>query len=227
MVKRIPRNHVLIEVDHLRHKKIAFESGTEIIVDPTFSPQQHAQTSGIVKSVPEALYYNKLDRGFESVEYLTDINIQVGDKAFFHYLQIDIAINQRRIIEEDGKFFIFIKYDSLFMSIRDGEMVMHNGWMLLKPIDKAVDKASVVNTRIPKNRQKHDPLKGEIAHIGNPVKEYWWGKNETDAGIDVEKGDTVIFLPHSDIPLEYDMHQSLKEKYYRVQRKELLSIYLN
>ena len=43
----------------------------------------------------------------------------------------------------------------------------------------------------------------------------------------VEKGDTVIFLPHSDIPLEYDMHQSLKEKYYRVQRKELLSIYLN
>ena len=177
--------------------------------------------------MPESLYYNKLDRGFESVEYLTDINLEVGDKVFFHYLQIDIAINQRRIIEEDGKFFIFIKHDSLFMSIRNEEIVMHNGWMLLEPVDKAVDKDSVVNTKIPKNRQKHDPLKGRIAFLGDPVKEYWWGNNETDEGINVNKGDTVIFLPHSDIPLEYDMHQSLKEKYYRVQRKELLSIYLN
>ena len=227
MKKRIPKNHVLIEVDCLRHKKIAFESGTEIIVDPTFSPQIHAQTSGIVKVVPESLYYNKLDRGFESVEYLTDINLEVGDKVFFHYLQIDIAINQRRIIEEDGKFFIFIKHDSLFMSIRNEKIIMHNGWMLLEPVDKAVDKDSVVNTKIPKSRQKHDPLKGRIAFLGDSVKEYWWGNNETDEGINVNKGDTVIFLPHSDIPLEYDMHQSLKEKYYRVQRKELLSIYLN
>lgn len=227
MNKRIPKNHVLIEVDCLRHKKIAFESGTEIIVDPTFTPQIHAQTSGIVKVVPEALYYNKNDRGFESVEYLTDINVEVGDQVFFHYLQIDIAIQQRRIIEEDGKFFIFIKYDSLFMSIRDGEIVMHNGWMLLEPVGEAKDEASVVNTRIPKNRRIHDPLKGKIAHVGVPVKEYWWGNDQTDNGIEVEEGDTVIFLPHSDIPLEYEMHQSLKKKYYRVQRKELLSIYLN
>ena len=139
MKKKIPKNHVLIEVDFLRHKKIAFKSGTEIIVDPTFHPQQHAQTSGIVKVVPEGLYYDKNDRGFESVEYLTDINIEVGDSVFFHYLQIDIAINQRRIIEEDGKFFIFIKHDSLFLSIRNEDVIMHNGWMLLEPVDVAVD----------------------------------------------------------------------------------------
>jgi len=227
MSKRIPKNHVLVEVDCLRHKKIAFESGTEIIVDPSITPQIHAQTSGIVRVVPESLYYNKLDRGFESSEFLTDINVKVGDKVFFHYLQIDAAISHRRIIEEDGKFFIFIRHDSLFMSIREEEIVMHNGWMLLKPIDLAVDEASVVNTRIPKNRQKYNPLKGEIAFLGDPVKEYWWGNNETDEGIDVEKGDTVIFLHNSDITLEYDFHQRLNEKHYRVQRKELLSIYLN
>ncbi len=72
---------------------------------------------------------------------------------------------------------------------------------------------------------KDDGLK--IEFLGDPVKEYWWGKSETDEGINVKEGDTVIFLPHSDIPLEYDMHQSLNKKYYRVQRKELLSIYLN
>tara|TARA_R110000751_G_scaffold262043_2_gene361289 strand:+ start:1117 stop:1803 length:687 start_codon:yes stop_codon:yes gene_type:complete len=228
MGKKIPKNHVLVEVDFLRYKKIAFKSGTEIIVDPTFSPEKHAQTSGIVSVVPESLYYDKEDVGcFNSVEFLTDISIKVGDKVFFHYLQINLAINQHRIIEEDGKFFIFIKYDSLFMSIRDEKVVMHNGWMLLKPVDRAVDEASKINRRLPKDRQTHDPLKGEIAFLGDPVKEYFWGNDETDEGIDVKKGDVVIYLPHSDIPLEYNMHQSLDEKYFRVQRKELLSIYLN
>ena len=106
-------------------------------------------------------------------------------------------------------------------------MIMLNGWMLLEPIERAVNKESKVITTLPRDIQKKDPLKGKIIHVGTPVKEYFYGKVEADNGIDVKKGDTVIFLPHSDIPLEYSMHQSLKEVYYRVQRKELLSIYIN
>ena len=48
-MKRIPKNHVLVEVSCLRHRKIAFESGSEIIVDPSFKPEEHAQTRGIVR----------------------------------------------------------------------------------------------------------------------------------------------------------------------------------
>lgn len=224
MNRRIPKNFVLVEVSCLRHKKIAFEEGLEIIVDPSFHPEQHAQTQGVVKAVPESLYFNNKDV-MNSVEYLTDIEVEVGDQVFFHYLQINNAISKKRIIHEDGKFFIFVRYDSLFCAIRDGEVVMCNGWMLLKPVAKASDKITAKSDRLPKDRQTFDPLMGEIAHVGNPVKEYFYGKHEADSGINVEQGQLVAFLPNSDIPLEYNMHQSLKDTYYRVQRKELLGIY--
>jgi hypothetical protein len=220
---RIPKNHVLVEVGFLRHKKIAFQSGTEIIVDPSFVKEQHAKTNGIVKAIPEALYFNPLDP-MQSSEYLTNINVKVGDEVFFHYLQVNTAVNERKIIEEDGKFYIYINHDSLFCSIRDDEMIMHNGWMLLEPMDLAVDEKKTYIDRIPRHRQSHDPLKGRIVHLGDQVEKYIFG-SETDAGIYVKKGDIVIFLPNSDIPLEYHMHQSLDKKYYRVQRKELLSLY--
>lgn len=222
---KIPKNHVLVEVSCLRHEKISFES-SEIIVDPTFAPEQHAQTNGIVKAIPESLYFNNKDV-MQSVEFLVDIDVKVGDHVFFHYLQINNAIGKKQVIYKDGKFYIFIRHDSLFCGIRDNEIIMFNGWMLLKPIEKASEKIDNFNPILPKNRQTFEPLMGEIAHLGKPVKEYYYGKHEADSGINVEKGQIVAFLPHSDIPLEYDMHQSLKDKFFRVQRKELLGIYNN
>ena len=224
MIQRIPKNHLLVEVDCLRHKKIAFQSGMEIIVDPGFAKEQHAQTHGIVRNIPEALYFSSRD--LESVEFKTPITVKPGDKVFFHYLQINKAVNQNKTIYKDGKYFIFIKHDSLFFGERDGEYIMFNGWMLLKPVALAVEEKKTYIDTLPKNRQAHDPLMGEIAFAGDPVEKYYYG-SETDAGIDVKVGDKVIFLPESDIPVEYPMHQSLEQKYFRVQRKELLSIYLN
>jgi len=224
MIKRIPKNHVLVEVDCLRHKKIAFENGYKIIIDPGFAKEQHAQTHGIVRNIPEDIYFNKRD--IESLEFKMPITVKPGDKVFFHYLQINTAVSQNKTIYKDGKYYIFIKLDSLFFGIRNDKYIMFNGWMLLKPIKLAVDKEKKYLDTLPKNRQEHDPLMGEIAFVGDPVHQYFYG-SETDSGVDVKKGDTVIFLPESDIPVEYPMHQSLKQKYFRVQRKELLSIYIN
>lgn len=224
MIKRIPKNHVLVEVDCLRHKKIAFQNGFNIIVDPGFAKEQHAQTHGIVRNIPEGLYFNRND--IESLEFETPITVKPGDKVFFHYLQINKAVNQNKAIYKNGKYYIFVKHDSLFFGIRDGEHIMFNGWMLLKPIEVAVDEKKKYLDTLPKNRQDHDPLMGEIAFAGPSVDKYFYG-SESDKGIDVEVGDKVIFLPESDIPVEYPMHQSLKQKYFRVQRKELLSIYIN
>jgi hypothetical protein len=103
---------------------------------------------------------------------------------------------------------------------------MFNGWMLLKPVEVVVDEEKKYIDTLPKDRQKHDPLMGEIVYAGEPVEEYFYG-SETDEGVDVNIGDKVIFLPHSDIPLEYPMHKSLDQVYFRAQRKELLSIYVN
>lgn len=225
MIGKIPQNHVLVEVDCLRHKKIAFKSGYEVIVDPSFKPEEHANTNGIVRTIPESIYFNRKDV-IESAQYLSDIDVKVGDKVYFHYLQINIAVKHRKFIEEDGKFFVFISHDSLFCGIRGYDMIMFNGWMLLEPIERASEKEVKIIMTLPKDRQKPDPLKGKIVNAGGVVKEYFYG-SETDEGIEVDIGDTVIFLPHSDIPLEYNMHQDLDKKYFRVQRKELLSVYIN
>ena len=223
---KIPQNHLLVKVDCLRHKKIAFESGTKIIVDPSFKPEQHANTNGVVVAVPKSLYFNKRDV-MESSQYLTDIEVKLGDKVYFHYLQINYAIKHRKVVEVGGEFYIFIRYDSLFCGLRDGKMIMFNGWMLLEPIHLIeTDKDKGFVSKLPKDRQKPDPMKGKIVCAGGAVREYFYG-SETDNGIEVEEGDEVIFLPHSDIPLEYNMHQDLKKKYFRVQRKELLSVYIN
>jgi hypothetical protein len=224
MVKRIPKNHILVEMDCLRHKKIPFKNGYDIIIDPGFAKEQHAQTHGIVRKLPEALYFNEKD--IESLEFKTPITVQEGDKVFFHYLQINKAISKNKTIYKDGKYYIFIHHDSLFFGERNNQYIMFNGWMLLKPIKAAVDEEKLYLDTLPKNRQEHDPLMGEIAFCGEPVEQYFYG-SETDEGVNVKVGDKVVFLPHSDIPVEYPMHQSLEQKYFRVQRKELLSIYIN
>jgi co-chaperonin GroES (HSP10) len=223
MIKRIPQNFVLIEVESLFHDNILFNDGRELLIDPTYEPEKHHQTSGIVHTVPDSLYFNKKDIEF-SMEYQVPVELQKGDKVFFHYLQISSAINQKLLLTIEGKLHIFVRYDQCFCAIREGEMIMLNGWMLLEPYDYEEQiQSEVINTKLPSNRRKHHPLKGVISHIGDPVSEYLWGKHETDKGINVDKGDKVMFMPFSDIPLEYNMHQKLDKVYFRVQRKDILN----
>ena len=168
MIGKIPQNHVLVEVDCLRHKKVAFQDGTQVIVDPSFVPEQHANTNGIVKAIPESLFFDKSDV-FECSQYLSDIDVEVGDRIFFHYLQINEAVKHKKYLEEDGKFYVFIRHDSLFCGIRGEDIIMFNGWMLLEPVDVEKKKYNTVITTLPKDRQKKDPLKGKIIHVGSAV----------------------------------------------------------
>lgn len=223
MVESTLGNYVLVEVEYLFHKKIVFKSGGELFIDPTYEPEKHHKVSGIVKAVPDTLYFNNKDIETSS-EFNVPIELKEGDEVFFHYLQIHYAITENRILTIDGKLHIFVRYDSCFCAIREEEMVMLNGWILLEPYgeDKMLT-SDILQLKLPSSRQKPHPLKGTVAHIGKPVDEYLWSKHESDFGINVALGDNVVFLPHSDIPLEYGIHRKLDKIYYRVQRKDLLT----
>lgn len=223
MIERIPKSFVLVEVDSLFHDKILFDDGRELLIDPTYEPEKHHQVSGIVHTVPDSLYYNKKDMEF-SMEYDVPVELKKGDKVFFHYLQITKVLSESLMLTIDDKLHIFVRYDSCFCAIRDDNFIMLNGWMLLEPYGNTERlESEVLDLHLPFNRRKPHPLKGEITHIGEPVKEYLWSNHESDKNINVSLGDKVMFLPHSDIPLEYDMHQELNKVYYRVQRKDLLN----
>lgn len=223
MVERIPNNYVLVEIDSLFHDKILFKDGGEFHIDPTFDPEKHHNTSGIVHTVPDSLYFNLTDMEF-SMEYDVPIELKEGDKVFFHYLQISHAISGNMLLTIKGKLHVFVRYDSCFCALRGDDMIMLNGWMLLLPYGNAETlESDIIETKIPKDRRKPHPLKGEIVQIGNPVNRYLWNNHESDKNINVSLGDKVMFLPHSDIPLEYGLHQKLDKVYYRVQRKDLLN----
>ncbi len=223
MIERIPKSYVLVEVDSLFQDKILFQDGRELHIDPTYEPEKHHQTSGIVHTVPDSLHFDLKDMEF-SMEYDVPIELKKGDKVFFHYLQISDAIKNKMLLTIEGKLHIFVRYDSCFCALREDEMVMLNGWMLLEPFGTTEELTSnVIDTKLPFHRRKPHPLKGEITSIGTPVKQYLWNKHESDKNINVSLGDKVMFLPHSDIPLEYGLHQKLDKVYYRVQRKDLLN----
>jgi len=223
MLERIPKNFVLVEVESLFHDKVIFKDGRKLLIDTTYEPDKHNQVSGIVHTVPDSLYFNTSDMEF-SMEYDIPMELKKGDKVFFHYLQVTAAIKKELTLTIDGKLHIFIRYDQCFCSIRDEDIVMLNGWMLLEPFGNEDRITSdVINVDLPFHRTKPHPLKGEIAHIGIPVNKYLWSKHETDDDVEVSKGDKVMFLPFSDIPLEYGLHQTLDKLYYRVQRKDLLN----
>ena len=223
MIERIPKNFVLVEVESLFHEKIIFKDGSEFIIDTTYEPEKHNQVSGIVHTVPDDLYFNTSDMEF-SMEYDVPIEIEKGDMVFFHYLQLSEAIKNNYIMMIDDKMHVYVRYDQCFCAIRNKEVIMLNGWILLEPFgEEETLRSDLINVNLPFHRRKAHPLRGEIAHIGLPVKKYLWSKYETDQDIAVGYGDKVMFLPHSDIPLEYGLHQTLEKLYYRVQRKDLLS----
>jgi len=47
---------------------------------------------------------------------------------------------------------------------------------------------------------------------------------QSDEGVDVAVGDTVVIRKTNDIPLQYDLHQQVNQgvKLFRVQRRNLL-----
>lgn len=223
MIKRIPSSYVLVEVETLLHDKVLFQDGRELLIDSSYEPEKHNQVSGIVHTAPDSLYFDTSEMEM-SMEYDVPMELQKGDKVFFHYLQMSTAIKGNLILTINDKLHIFVRYDQCFCAIRKEEVIMLNGWMLLKPNgEEDMVSSSIIDVDLPTHRRKPHPLKGEVVHLGHPVKKYLWSKHETDENIDVALGDIVMFLPYSDIPLEYALHQSLDDIYYRVQRKDLLN----
>ncbi len=108
------------------------------------------------------------------MEYDVPIELQKGDKVFFHYLQLDAAIKGNMLMTISDKLHAFIRYDQCFCAMRDGEFITLNGWMLLEPYGEDDTPVSeILYTKI-SNRKKYHPLKGKIVHLGTPVSEYLW-----------------------------------------------------
>jgi hypothetical protein len=73
---QVPYNDLLVEITHKYEDTITFKSGVKLFIDPSFNPNFHATSEGIVHSVP------KLLRDHNAGEKM---DIRPGDTVIFSY----------------------------------------------------------------------------------------------------------------------------------------------
>jgi co-chaperonin GroES (HSP10) len=200
--------YVLIEAgpenDHIKLKS---EDGdvVKLFIDPSYEPYKHSVTWGKVVLVPE---------------HLTDENVEIeineGDKIFFHYLSIPNAIRQNDYIIAKGKPYFIIQYDMCYVAVGDEGITPLNGTVLVAPVEEKhkfnVEGLLGVDFR----EKKHSLSEGVVKYVGKPLK----GEKSV-----VKPGDKILYSKASDIPLQYHLHNEFEEQLFRMKHDDVLSIY--
>ncbi len=221
---RILSNYVLIEVPLEKHESIKMKSGTEIYVDNTYEPEKHAMNYGTVLKTPDKLKYSGIKGDEDSLDFDTDMELEVGDVVHFHYLEASKSAKRGRVIQYEGKRAVMVRYDRLFFARRGDGIVMTNGWILVDPIYEDEIKSDII--AIPDfSKGKPKTQEGIVRHIGSGIKENIFAQDFGADTNEVSVGDRIAFTKHSNILLEYDVHETMDKKYFRVQQKDIIGIY--
>ena len=219
------RNYVLAELDAIYNETID-AGGVELILDTSYEKERHSAVNAIVVSTPKDLYYSP-EASDQSIEFDTEMELEMGDKIFFHYLAISNALEEGRVFNKNGKFYIFLKYDRIFCAERNGYVFGINGWLLINPI-VVENEYEGSGLEIQEHLKNQESLQeGTIAYTSSPLMQYKFEKRYGSELDTLNTGDNIVFSQDSDIPIEYELHQSIdsKKRYFRLQRKDILGTY--
>lgn len=223
-------NHVLIKLDQ-ENNSVRLKSGLELFVDTTYEVEKHITITGEVMALPSKLYYS--GRPNIGMPWETEMELKVGDRVFMYYLSVANAFRKETfnaIVEEDARY-VFIKYQYIFATIRNGELYPLNGYCLIEPSqdpDWLLLKAKLAKVGMEpvklKDFSNTNVNYGIVRYLGKPIEEYV--DKYSDWKVDINPGDIVVTKRITDIPLEYDLHIKAKDgkKYWRCQRKHILAI---
>jgi len=166
----------------------------------SIDPADFVSITGEVVSLPKSV--SQKNKGF-SIE-----DIKIGDIAIFSYQVIyDIIykaetdkLEFRNMITVNDKEFFLADITKIFGVIRDEEIIMINGWVMLTEYPKSVI--------IMQNQSKKvkGTVQSEILNIGKPKTK--------ETPIDAKKGDTVCFSPY-------------KPQHYNINKKEFIILRQN
>ncbi len=151
-------------------------------IDERFDPYAFATSSGVIVDICDKLEYSDVKFGREAMlEYDSEIEMQIGDTAYFNYLSAQRAEETGRSFTVGDKQHLIIRYDRFYGVNRNGHWHGVNGWKVMLPLE------TIVNGFVPV-----PVLKGEVLGAGATVKHYWDKKYE-ECGI-VKQGDELTFL---------------------------------
>jgi len=219
-------DNVMVKMDP-ENEFVQTPNGFKLFIDTTYEPEKHMVRTGIVEAVPK-------DLSCKDFPWVTENEIQVGDKVVMYYLAIQncLAPERRHFIKKGKTMWIFIKYNNIYVVVRDDKIIPINGYVLVEPIEDPdweakVAKAEKAGLALPDLRglSKTHVTYGRVAYTGKPIAQY---KDEykSDKGIDVKPGDEVVIKKIRDIPMEYEYHAKLDggRKLLRMQRHNILAV---
>lgn len=212
-------NNVLVKIDWEVKRQMQYKSlSLEIIpfegkLNDSYDPKGHRQTKGVVVSLP---------LGFSDEPAFTKIrkDVRLGDTIYFHFNSID----EDTRIEIGEDYYYQISYDQIICIVRDGEIIMVGGRILVRPyFDKDIQDidhlggkikvkttaSGLVSTVIGwdvESKDGHHLNKGTLAHISHEAV--------GDMPLPIKAGDTVYFETDS------DWENWIEDKMYFVMRQE-------
>jgi co-chaperonin GroES (HSP10) len=214
----IPYNYVLVKALR-KQDEILLKNGKKLYLDPAYEPEKHAITYAEIIKTPEQLFFSREEDIKKSTSFDVDIDIKIGDIVFFHYLSIGTALNDGKYIYENGEHYYLIRYDTIFLTIRGGETICQNGYVIVEGNDDERFENSKLDLS---HLKKNSETSGTIVHLGNPVKEYYYYEDRED-DTSLKVGDEVMFHEADACKMEYDLHKVLggDRAWYRMQRIDI------
>lgn len=217
---------VLLDPDN---DHIELKSGGKLHLDTSFEPEKHIVRIGTVKSVPKSLVYV---REGGDTPWKTKMELEVGDKVVMYFLAVQNCLipEKRAFIKNEEGTTIFIQYKNIYATIRNGNIIPVNGYVLVEPIEdpeweRKVNKAKELGLELVDNRKPSNTnvCYGRIAYMGEKNEEYF-DLEKSDEGYSAKVGDVIVMKKIRDIPIEYEYHTKMGRKLYRVQRPDILAV---
>jgi hypothetical protein len=116
-------NHVLLK-QHSDNTIIKFND-TSLTIDPNWKPEFHVDRVFTVVALPASL---TIDKSEYSMNWITDIQLKVGDRVWINYLH---SIKPIMRIECQGDKYIVLHYQFIYLTVRDWNPEDYNAHIIV------------------------------------------------------------------------------------------------
>lgn len=200
------------------NSKIKTESGVELYMDTDYKPENHAKVLCEVLAIPKQLIYNKKRKEY-SMEWKTEMNVKIGEKVIINYLKSLDAEKYNHFVVNGEKLYL-VPYSSLYLAMRNNQIIMLNGYMLMEQISKKSKFGSILAPN--EYEFKKGNRRAIVRYMHEPNLEYIY-QSHVDDDI-MSEGDQVILSYGFNRKAENELHKILDKDYLVVQRYQIAAV---
>lgn len=214
----------LVAIRPFPSDEIRLKDGKKLYLDIRFEEYLNAKTAGEVIAVPEKLTFNP--DGVVTLDWETDMELQVGDVVVYNYLAVKNAIDMGNVF---GDGVVAISYDKIYTAIRGNEVICVNGFILVEPEQEKI----VTTLHLPEIAKEQSKQIGRVVYAGTPNRGYRIEKlfnGHTAPDEPVHVGDRVVFNWNDAIPIQPNVElrgEISRSMLYRMQHKDVHGIVPN